>query len=361
MYFTRIKLFLILAGCCICAAGCGSVPLREVEVLPAPVRNFSLPKNAIVRMPVEINFSDKGGLFQPLANLFKTGTLDVMPFVDAIPGFKGRLRGLWKEIQKPIFIDRQVWLTINPVALGVGRMRIDPKRPKTAHTILEMIARPELFFGKQPPPTIQTVMPPLLDFKPGPVTFVATSNIQMTYTEANDYFKDPKMGIIGMELKGTGDRKVTIKGLRFYGSGGKVIVEVKLSYIPLLINLTDKPGKLTVYLRGTPRYLAKERVFEFPDLNFDIKSSDFLLQAADFLLKPEVLDKLRELCRLPIGVKTDQLKARMNIVLNRPIDKMGRLDTKVDSFDVIDGFADNTGVEARVNLRGTAVMELNWN
>jgi hypothetical protein len=361
MNFIRIKLFLILAFGCFCAEGCGTVPLREVEALPAPVRNFLLPKNAIVRMPVEIRFSDKGGLLQPLADLFKTGTLDVLPYVDAIPGFKGRLGSLWKEIQKPIFIDRQVWLTVNPVALGVGRMRIDPQKPKTAHTVLEMVARPELFFGRQAPPFIQTAMPPLLSFKPGPVTFMATSNLQMTYAEANNYFKNPQMGIIGMPLKGTGDLKVTIQGLRFYGSGGKVIVEVKLHYHPILLNLADKPGQLTLYLKGTPRYLARERVFDFPDLDFDIKTNDFLVQAADWVLKPVVLDQLRVISRLPIGAETDRLKARMNVVLNRPIEKMGRLDTKVDAFDVIDGFADNTGVEARVNLRGTAVMELNWN
>jgi hypothetical protein len=205
MNFIRIKIFLVIAGLCFCAAGCGTVPLREVEVLPAPIRNFPLPPNAIVRIPVEIRFSDKGGLLQPLADLFKTGTLDVMPYVDAIPGFKGRLGSLWKVIQKPIFIDRDVWLTVNPVALGVGRMRIDPQKPKTAHTILEMVARPELFFGKQPPPSIQTAMPPLMSFKPGPVTFRATSNLSMSYREANNYFKDPKMGIIGKPLKGTGD------------------------------------------------------------------------------------------------------------------------------------------------------------
>ena len=360
MNFIRLNFILVLAGWCFCAGGCAGVPLRDVEVLPAPVRNFSLPKNAIVRMPIEIRFSDKGGLFQPLADLFKTGTLDVMPYVDAIPGFKGRLSGLWKVIQKPIFIDRDVWLTITPVALGVGRMRIDPQKPRTAHTILEMVARPELFFGKQPPTAAQSAMPPLLSFKPGPVTFIATSNLQMTYAEANTFVKDPKMGIIGKPLQGTGDLKVIIQGLRFYGSGGKVIVEVKLSYNSPVLNLDDKRSRLTIYLRGTPRYLAKERVFDFPDLDFDIKTNDFLVQAADWALKPVVLDQFRKISRLPIGVKTDQLKARMNTVLNRPIDKMGRLDTKVDSFDVIDGFADNEGVEARVNLRGTAVMELNW-
>ena len=137
-------------------------------------------------------------------------------------------------------------------------------------------------------------------------------------------------------------------------------MEVKVSYQPIL-NLSDKPAQLTLYLRGTPRYEAGERVFDFPDLDFDIKTDDFLVQAADWILKPGVVDQLRQISRLPIGAKTDQLKARMNTVLNRPIEKMGRLDTKVDSFDVIDGFADNEGVEARVNLRGTSVMELNWN
>jgi hypothetical protein len=345
---------------CSIAGGCGTVPLREVAILPAPIRNFPLPKNAMVRVPIEITFADKGGLAQPLADLFKTGTLRVLPFVDAIPGFKGRLSGLWKELQKPIFIDRDVWLTINPMALSVGRMRSDPKLPRTAHTVLQMIARPELFFGKEPA-VKRRPMPPLVYFEPGPMTFQATSNLQMTYAEANRYFKDPKMGIIGLELKGTGNRKLTIRGLRFYGSGGQVIVEVKLEYKPLLINFTGKPGQLTIYLRGTPHYQTRERVFDFPDLDFDVKTNDFLAQVASWVLKSDIKDELRKMSRLPIGVKTDQLKARMNVVLNRPIDKMGRLDTKVEAFDVIDGFADNDGVEARVKLKGTAVMELNWN
>jgi hypothetical protein len=358
MISNQFKSLLMLL--CIGAVGCGTVPLHEVEVIPAPIRNFPLPKNAMVRVPIEINFSDKGGLAQPMADLFKSGTLQLMPYVDAIPGFKGRLNGLWKELQKPIFIDRDVWLTINPMALSIARVRSEPQKPRTAHTVLEMIARPELFFGKRPV-TTQSSMPPLVYFEPGPATFEATSDIQMSYAEANAYVKDPKMGILGRVIKGTGGRDVIVRSLRFYGSGGQVIVEVKVEYKPFFINLTGDPGKLTLYLRGTPRYLAKERVFDFPDLDFDIKTNDFLLRVANWILKSGIKDELQKISRLPVGQKLDGLKARMNVVLNRPIEKMGRLDTKVQSFEVIGGFADNQGVEARVKLKGTAVMELNWN
>jgi len=106
----RVKIFLVLTCLCLCASGCGTAPLHEVEVLPAPIRNFPLPKNAIVRVPIEIRFSDKGGFAQPLADLFKSGTLDIMPFVDAIPGFKGRLGGCGKKCGSPFLLIRRYGL-----------------------------------------------------------------------------------------------------------------------------------------------------------------------------------------------------------------------------------------------------------
>ena len=139
-----------------------------------------------------------------------------------------------------------------------------------------------------------------------------------------------------------------------------MIVEVKLSYNPLIVNLGSKPAKLTVYLRGTPRYLPQEQVFEMPDLEYDIKSSDLMVQVADWLFKSDFKNQLRKIARLPIGLKMEVIKGKINKALNRPLGRFTQLHTQVNSFKVLDGFADNEGIEVRLSLEGTATLEVTW-
>jgi hypothetical protein len=168
------------------------------------------------------------------------------------------------------------------------------------------------------------------------------------------------MGIVGKVLPGSPEGNLTIKGIRISGSGGKVVVEVKVLYDPLIIHLTSRPAHLTLYLRGTPRYLPKRRVFDLPDLKYDIRSGDLLLQAADFILKLDFQDQLRRIAVVPVGLKMDILKAKLNRQLNRSLDAHTRVRTRVDSFEVLDGYADNEGLEARVSIQGSAALEVIW-
>ena len=97
-----------------------------------------------------------------------------------------------------------------------------------------------------------------------------------------------------------------------------MIVEVKLQYNPLIVNLGTKPAKLTVYLGGLPRFLPKKRMFDMPDLDYDLKSSDLMVQVADFLFKSDFKNQLRKVAVLPIGPKVDMIKEKVNKALNRP-------------------------------------------
>jgi len=230
----------------------------------------------------------------------------------------------------------------------------------TAHTVLEMTALPEIIFGPKPLTTPRG-MPPFSPFKHGPGTFQAMSNTRISYKEANQYFRDPRLKLKGMIFPGTGERKLTLEGVRLYGSGGQVIAEVKLRYNPPIINFTGKQAKLTVYLRGTPRYRPKQRMFDLPDLDYDIKSNDLLVQVADFIFKSDFKNEMRKIAKLPVGLKMDVIKEKMNKALNRPLGRLTRLHTQVNSFDVLDGFADNEGIEVRLSVKGAATLEVIWN
>lgn len=356
----RLGFFPIFAS--LLVGGCATAPFYSVPILPAPAREFPPVKPGMVRLPVVITFPSGGNVLQHISNYFKGGLQQLSPNPGDTPGLhlKSYISDLWATMQEPILLDKGLWLLIRPETLSVGMMRTDLKRASTTHTVLEMTANPEIVFGP-PPSTTSLPMPPLQAFQPGPGIFQAMSNTRISYKEANQYFLDPRLKLIGMELPGTGEEKLRLMGIRFYGSGGKVIVEVKLHYNPLVLNLGSKPANLTVYFEGTPRYLPEERVFDLPDLDYDIKSSDLILQVADFIFKSDFKNEMRRIAKIPIGLKMDVMKEKMNKALNRPLGRFARLNTQVNSFKVLDGFADNEGIEVRLSVEGTATMEVTWN
>jgi hypothetical protein len=355
------------------ATGCGTVPPRnenlsaagnavpspdataEIKLPPPPIPTFPPVKPGMIRLPIVITFPQGGGLFQHIANLVKGGIKQVAQ--ETI--LKSRMRALWAKMESPIRMDKDLWLLIRPESLSVGKMRTDLKQASTLHAVLEMVASPEICFGPMPL-TTPVEMPPLQPFQPGPGIFQAMTNTHINYEDANRYFRDPRMKIIGKVLPSTGERKLTIEGIRLSGSGGKVIVEVKLHYNPLIINLGSKPADLTLYLRGTPRYLPKRQVFDLPDLEYDIKSSDLMLQVADFIFKSDFKNQLRRVAIVPVGLKMDILKAKINKKLNRSLGRFTHVRTQVNSFEILDGYADNKGLEMRGTLKGTATLQVIW-
>jgi hypothetical protein len=355
----RIPFFLALLP--LLAAGCATLPPHYVPVLPAPVTSFPPVKPGMVRLPVIITFPGKSNLLQHFSNLFIGGLQKIMPDPRGMPGLhlKTHISDLWATMQEPIYLDKGLWLLIQPGTLSVGMMRTDLKKASTVHSVLEMTALPEIIFGPKPL-THPLTIPTLQKFQKGPGIFQAMSNTRISYKEANQYFRDPRLKIIGRVVPGSGERKLTLEGIRLYGSGGQVIVEVKLEYSPLIINLGSKPAKLTVYLRGTPRYLPKQQVFDMPDLDYDIKSSDLMIQIADWMLKSDFRDELRRTARIPIGRNLDVVKGKIDKALNRPLGRHAYLHTQVNSFKVLDGFADNEGIEVRLSIEGAATLEVTW-
>jgi hypothetical protein len=350
----RLILLLMMVGL---FAGCASAPVQ----VNAPEREFAPTGPALIRLPVVILLPSGAEMYQHLTNFFKDELAPKMDVPIELPGahLKFSITDLWKQIQEPIFLDKGIWLLIHPQTLSLGTARSDPQNPFTAQASLETTANPEVVFGRKPVVALQP-LPSLTKYVPGPPTFQAVSNAFISYDEANKQLKDPRLKLIGMVLKGTG-QKLTIDDIHLSGAAGQVIMRVKLHYNPLIINLGSKPAKLTVYLKGTPHYLQKLQAFDLPDLDYDIKSGDLMVQIADMLFKDAFKNQLRQMARLPIGPELDKLKVIMDTALNRNLGPYTRLSAKVITLKVLDGLADNKGIAIRVSIQGTAALELKWN
>lgn len=279
--------------------------------------------------------------------------------LEGIIDLRPKAEDIWALMQEPIFLDKGVWLLIRPENISTGLMRVDPYDPLKMETVLELWSHPTLYFGDTPP-VEKKPLPPLAPFEPGRSGFRAISNVSIDYKEANRFLRDPKTGLINCVIPGTGAQKLTVKGIRLYGAGGKVIAEVQLTYNPFLINLGSKPAQMTIYFRGTPHYSLKKRLFYMPDLDFDVKTSDFLVQVAGWILKSDIRKELRRKARIPVGPKLDFLKDQMQKALNRPLKPFAKLSTQVKTFTILDSFADKDGIQARVALDGDSQLNVAW-
>jgi hypothetical protein len=337
--------------------GCASAPVQ----VNAPEREFAPTAPALIRLPVVILLPTRAEMVQHLTSFFETELGPKMDVPIQLPGAKLKfsITDLWAKIQEPIYLDKGIWLLIHPQTLSLGTARSDAQNPFTAQASLETTANPEVLFGQNPIIAPQP-LPSLSKYIPGPPIFQAVSNAFISYGEANKQLKDPRLKLIGMVLKGTG-QKLTIDDIHLSGEGAEVIMRVKLHYEPLIINLGSKPAKLTVYLKGTPHYLPKLQAFDLPDLDYDIKSSDLMVQIADMVFKNDFKNQLRQMARLPIGPQMDKLKVIMDKALNRNLGPYIRLSANVTTLKVLDGLANNKGIVIRVSIQGAAALEVKWN
>jgi len=270
-----------------------------------------------------------------------------------------RAKEMWKEFQEPIRVAEDTWLHIQPQSLSVGDYRLvpDPKEPRL-ETVFEFDFQPEVIFGNKPKVQVSQ-MPPLKDYKEGPEGFHIKQNLIISFKEVNKLLVDPKFGILNRALPGGGNHNLKIDNLYIYGSGGQMVVEADVEYQPVL-NLSSQPAKLTIYLLGTPVYDEDKQLISFPDMDFDIKTSDFLVQVAAFVMGSGMKEQLRKEAVINVGQDLEKLKLEMTKVLNRPLGSHARLKTTITSLKMEDAYISDYGIEGRVDMDGDAVVDVDW-
>lgn len=271
-----------------------------------------------------------------------------------------KAKEMWVKIQEPIRVAEDTWLHIQPQSLSVGAYHLvpDSKNPRL-ETVFEFDFQPEIVFGEKPKVQV-TQMPPLKELpKEGSEGFHIKQNLIISFKEVNKLLVDPKFGILNKALPGSGNHNLKIDNLYIYGSGGQLVVEADVEYQPVL-NLSSQPAKLTVYLLGTPLYDQDKQLISFPDMDFDIKTSDFLVQVAEFVMGSGMKEQLRKEAVINVGKNLEQLKQQMTKVLNRPLGGHARLKTTITSLKMEDAYITDYGIEGRVAMDGDASVDVDW-
>ena len=215
--------------------------------------------------------------------------------------FSSTTKTLAERINKKIALDKYGYIKINPSAVKMGKMN---SVKDTLQAILGINCFPELHSDSTNNYTA-SFLPPLqnADVTPGISVYTnAKYDYPFINSIINQLVKDTSFEIEG--------RKVIIKNVQLNGAdNGKVEILVDFD--------GDKKGSL--YLIGTPQLDTSSQVIIIPDLDYSLKSNDFILNIGKTFFSNKILHALRDKATISIADLVEQNRKSIDAQLNKKI------------------------------------------
>jgi len=214
---------------------------------------------------------------------------------------KSRFQQVWDQLNKAYTIYGLGWLQINP-----QKMRIDNlfAQNDSLNINLGLSARPVISFEK--PAEQSSWVPDIGDFnrKPGFTIFL---DAILNYDSLSHILNQQISGKQFDFNKGPVKKTFIIKDCHLSGTGNeKLIIKVNFSG-------TDEG---VVYFTGKPVYNNESHIIDVTDIDFDIKTKNVLMKAADWLFNKKITDEISRYARFDLTSYIDSAKVNINRQLN---------------------------------------------
>lgn len=268
-----------------------------------------------------------------------------LPRIDAqIARFdlRSRVEGWYNHLNRSVKVSDSLWMVFNPGTVRYGGLRLNDS---TLVADIRLFAQPVLISGPKPPDRFTPL--PALQRAQRSVGDSARVMIEAAigYDVASEMLKKQ---LVGRTFQRFG-RKVSIAYVRCYGLGdGRLVVGVQFS------------GSLQGegYLVGTPKFDAASNMLYVPDLNFDVATSDRLVQGVAWLKKDDVVEQLREIARFPLEDVLASTRDKVEDKINRELTRGVSLTAKFRTGRVIDVVALDRAMIVRAEAVGTLGLSL---
>jgi hypothetical protein len=245
-------------------------------------------------------------------------------------------------LNKSVGVGDSLWLVFNPGIVKYGGLRLTDS---TLVADIRLYAQPVLMSGPKPAER-HSALPPL-ERAARAVGDSARVIIEAAigYDVASALLKKQ---LVGRTFSRYG-RKVRIAYVRCYGLGdGRMALGVQFS------------GSLSGegYLVGTPRFDAASNMLYVPDLDFDVSTSDKLVQGLAWLKKSDVVAQLREAARFPLTDVLDETRKKVEEKINRELTRGVYLNATLHAGRVIDVAAAKRALLVRAEAVGSIGLTL---
>jgi predicted small lipoprotein YifL len=270
----------------------------------------------------------------------QAGLTSQLPMIDRkIAGvdLKGHVAVWWAMLSKPIQLAPEVWIVLAPERLSIGKVR---GQSKVLTVPVSLDAHPTIVTSRIEPVVAVLAVPPLGRDS-------ATDGYHIVMDGVVDY--------------GTASRELTaaLSAKSFTQSGHTV----SISSVAIIPQAKGRLGvsavfagdaKGTVHLSGTPRIDHAHDMIVVPDLDFDLRTDNPLLQSYSWLKSDALRTELRSRARIGTAPVLVRGKTLLLEGLNRKIGDALTLTATVDSVAVLGLFVTRDGMIVRAEARGQA-------
>lgn len=257
----------------------------------------------------------------------KYGTVDLKP----------RFKQIWEKLSKTYDIYGLGWLNINPQRLRINNIYT---QKDSLNIYLGLSAKPVISFSKP-----AEKITPLPDIS----VFSRKSGFSIFLDAVLSY--DSLTRILNLQLqgqhfdfkKGFIKKKFIIDSARIYGAGNEKLV-IKIHF--------SGTNNGVVYLLGKPVYKPDTRTIDVEEIDFDIKSKNFLLGSADWLFDKKITKEIAKQAHFELGTYIDSAKVNINKQLNQEWIKGVRSFGKINDIRLIGIYPMQGDLVIRSNCTG---------
>jgi len=247
-----------------------------------------------------------------------------------------RAAGWWALLNRPIRLTDGVWLLLQPRQFRLGKVT------GTAHTLTVQAgldAYPKVVTGAEPKP-LTAPLPVLAKDTTGTGFSIALDGI-VDFATASKAVSD---ALVGKTVTQAG-HTVTVQSV--------VASPVSRGRLALLVTFTGD-AKGTLRFLGTPRLDAGHDHILVPDLDYDLETTNDLINAFASLRQDALRALFRDKARVPVGSVMERGKSLLENGLNRTIGDVMTLSATVDSVAVLGIRVAPNGLMVRAGASGNA-------
>lgn len=251
-----------------------------------------------------------------------------------------RVEKWYGMLQRPIRVRDSLWLDLAPEQLRLGKFSL---QDSALVATIRLYAHPRLVAGPQPNDP-KAPLPPL---SPALKEVGDSARIRIEGLLPYDVLSATlSRQLIGRKFRRFG-RSVRLDSLAVSPlDDGRVVLAARVS--------GDISG--TAYLVGTPQLDQATRALIVPDLDFDVSTSNALVQGLAWLRKGDMVVQLRKQARFPLDTILEETRAKVEGALNRDLTSGVELSGTVRTGKLLDVLVHPRWLVVRAEAAGTLAL-----